>query len=147
MLEKKWWQTRNPAVKTMRAYTPLRINEFLQYTEARLTLKIYLSLPGNNVTVAMSRRDALSSSTAGHVLSTSTTAGLGLAVSGARTLSTSGGRCTPSSQAGYEAVFDSATEGVNSRFICPVCLTVLRQPVQTKCGHRFCKSCFIGSNL
>ena len=26
-------------------------------------------------------------------------------------------------------------------YICKTCKLVLRQPMQTKCGHRFCKTC------
>ncbi|KXJ17712.1 TNF receptor-associated factor 4 [Exaiptasia diaphana] len=40
---------------------------------------------------------------------------------------------------GYEAKFVNA---VDKCFECPVCLTVLRDPVQvTPCGHRVCKTC------
>lgn len=28
-----------------------------------------------------------------------------------------------------------------ARFECPICLTWLRDPVVTSCGHRFCRSC------
>lgn len=27
--------------------------------------------------------------------------------------------------------------------ICPICLLAMRSPVQTVCGHRFCKSCLL----
>ena len=53
--------------------------------------------------------------------------------------------CDVSTLAGYEAVFEYEAEGLDNRYSCPVCLAVLRQPVQTKCGHRFCNSCFRGS--
>ena len=28
---------------------------------------------------------------------------------------------------------------------CPICLLAMRNPVQTKCGHRFCESCLLES--
>ncbi|XP_064642157.1 TNF receptor-associated factor 6-like [Lineus longissimus] len=31
---------------------------------------------------------------------------------------------------------------IDKKYICPVCLSVLKEPVQTKCGHRFCRHCF-----
>jgi len=40
---------------------------------------------------------------------------------------------------GYEATFNPALE---DKYKCPVCLAALRDPVQTKCGHRLCSSCF-----
>lgn len=40
---------------------------------------------------------------------------------------------------GYEANFCPPLE---DKYKCPVCLTALRDPVQTKCGHRLCSSCF-----
>ena len=39
---------------------------------------------------------------------------------------------------GYDAVFDPE---LDDKYKCPVCLTALRDPVQTKCGHRFCRIC------
>ena len=39
---------------------------------------------------------------------------------------------------GYEAVFDPEIE---NKYVCPVCLAAMRDPVQTKCGHRFCRPC------
>ena len=39
---------------------------------------------------------------------------------------------------GYEAVFETEVE---SKYVCPVCLSTMRDPVQTKCGHRFCSPC------
>ncbi|GFR70022.1 TNF receptor-associated factor 6 protein [Elysia marginata] len=41
---------------------------------------------------------------------------------------------------GYEYEFDPP---VDSRYECPVCLLVLREPSQTKCGHRFCRECIL----
>jgi hypothetical protein len=33
-------------------------------------------------------------------------------------------------------------ESLNSVYICPLCLFILRDPVQlTDCGHRICQSC------
>lgn len=31
----------------------------------------------------------------------------------------------------------------DSKYECSICLLVLREPRQTKCGHRFCKGCII----
>ena len=28
---------------------------------------------------------------------------------------------------------------------CPICLLAMQNPVQTKCGHRFCESCLLES--
>ncbi|XP_062514736.1 TNF receptor-associated factor 6-like [Corticium candelabrum] len=39
---------------------------------------------------------------------------------------------------GFDAVF---VEPVVDRLRCAICLLVLREPVQTDCGHRFCASC------
>ncbi|XP_071797848.1 TNF receptor-associated factor 6-like [Asterias amurensis] len=39
---------------------------------------------------------------------------------------------------GYDAEFEPA---LDPKYICPVCLAALRSPLQTKCGHRFCKMC------
>ncbi|XP_053393661.1 TNF receptor-associated factor 6-B-like [Mercenaria mercenaria] len=39
---------------------------------------------------------------------------------------------------GYEAVFDEDPE---RKYVCPVCLTVMKDAVQTSCGHRFCETC------
>jgi hypothetical protein len=40
---------------------------------------------------------------------------------------------------GYDANFNPPLE---DKYKCPVCLTALRDPVQTKCGHRLCSICF-----
>lgn len=40
---------------------------------------------------------------------------------------------------GYEANFNPP---LDEKYKCPVCLTALKDPVQTKCGHRLCSSCF-----
>ena len=39
---------------------------------------------------------------------------------------------------GFDEVFDPA---VSTDYECPVCMLVLRNPVQTQCGHRFCAAC------
>ena len=39
---------------------------------------------------------------------------------------------------GYDEFFDPPLE---SKYECPICLLGLREPVQTSCGHRFCKGC------
>jgi len=39
---------------------------------------------------------------------------------------------------GYDAQFDPE---LDQKYKCPVCLAALRDPVQTKCGHRFCRIC------
>ena len=39
---------------------------------------------------------------------------------------------------GYDELFDSP---ISSDYECPICMNCLRDPVQTACGHRFCKSC------
>lgn len=43
-----------------------------------------------------------------------------------------------SPQHGYDASF---LPELDKKYACPVCLVALRNPVQTKCGHRFCKAC------
>ncbi|XP_037553618.1 TNF receptor-associated factor 6 [Nematolebias whitei] len=39
---------------------------------------------------------------------------------------------------GYDVEFDPPLE---SKYECPICLMALRNAIQTRCGHRFCKSC------
>lgn len=41
---------------------------------------------------------------------------------------------------GYDIEMASG-EAVETKFICPVCLSVMREAMQTSCGHRFCKVC------
>ena len=39
---------------------------------------------------------------------------------------------------GHDEVFDPPT---SRDYECPICIMVLRNPVQTPCGHRFCAAC------
>ncbi len=39
---------------------------------------------------------------------------------------------------GYDEVFDPPA---SRDYECPICIMVLRNPVQTPCGHRFCAAC------
>ena len=39
---------------------------------------------------------------------------------------------------GFDEIFDPT---VSTDYECPVCMLVLRNPVQTQCGHRFCAAC------
>ena len=34
-----------------------------------------------------------------------------------------------------------SAESIPDEFICPVCMNIVRDPVETKCNHIFCKSC------
>ncbi|XP_060076101.1 TNF receptor-associated factor 6-A-like [Ylistrum balloti] len=34
---------------------------------------------------------------------------------------------------------------LDRKYMCPVCLSVLKEPMQTSCGHRFCKACIRGT--
>ena len=43
---------------------------------------------------------------------------------------------------GYDEYFDPPLE---SKYECPICLLGLREPVQTICGHRFCRGCIVRS--
>ncbi|BFZ15595.1 hypothetical protein BsWGS_18633 [Bradybaena similaris] len=43
---------------------------------------------------------------------------------------------------GYDCDFVTNPE---PRYECPICLLVLREPHQTKCGHRFCRDCIMKS--
>lgn len=36
---------------------------------------------------------------------------------------------------------DGMKEYLEPRFECPICLTWLRDPVLTSCGHKFCSQC------
>ncbi|CAL1543412.1 unnamed protein product [Lymnaea stagnalis] len=42
------------------------------------------------------------------------------------------------SMEGYDFEF---VPPVEQRYECPICLLILREPRQTKCGHRFCRDC------
>ena len=33
------------------------------------------------------------------------------------------------------------TRKLSAEYECGICLLILRQPVQTLCGHRFCRGC------
>lgn len=39
---------------------------------------------------------------------------------------------------GHDEIFEST---VSADYECPICMAVLRDPVQTPCGHRFCVAC------
>ncbi|XP_075693160.1 TNF receptor-associated factor 6 [Rhinoderma darwinii] len=43
---------------------------------------------------------------------------------------------------GYDVEFDPPLE---NKYECPICLMALREPLQTPCGHRFCRACIIKS--
>ena len=51
-------------------------------------------------------------------------------------------RSDSSSSEGNDEYFDPPLE---SKYECPICLLGLREPVQTTCGHRFCKGCILRS--
>lgn len=43
---------------------------------------------------------------------------------------------------GYDIdLVDELTEADRARYVCPICLLLLRDPMQTSCGHRFCLLC------
>ena len=43
---------------------------------------------------------------------------------------------------GYDEYFDPPLE---DKYECRICLLVLREPVVTLCGHRFCRGCILRS--
>ena len=50
--------------------------------------------------------------------------------------------CYEQRSEGYDEYFDPPLE---SKYECPICLLGLREPVQTSCGHRFCRGCILRS--
>ncbi|KAK3100059.1 hypothetical protein FSP39_014081 [Pinctada imbricata] len=42
---------------------------------------------------------------------------------------------------GYDADF---IPSLDRKYVCPICLAALREPMQTLCGHRFCRNCIMG---
>ena len=40
---------------------------------------------------------------------------------------------------GYDVSF---VDPLEKDYECPICLLAVRDPVQTPCGHSFCKTCF-----
>ena len=42
--------------------------------------------------------------------------------------------------AGYDEYFDPPLE---SKYECSICRLGLREPVQSSCGHRFCRGCIV----
>ena len=47
-------------------------------------------------------------------------------------------RNTEIQECGYDMNFEPE---LDNKYKCPVCLVAMKNAVQTKCGHRFCKSC------
>ncbi|XP_048341107.1 TNF receptor-associated factor 6-like [Sphaerodactylus townsendi] len=43
---------------------------------------------------------------------------------------------------GYDVEFDPP---LKSKYECPICVMALREAVQTRCGHHFCKACIVKS--
>lgn len=39
---------------------------------------------------------------------------------------------------GYDYEFDPP---LDVKYECPICLSTLKEPCQTNCGHRFCRDC------
>lgn len=40
-----------------------------------------------------------------------------------------------------ESCISDPVQAPEARFECPICLAWLRDPIQTSCGHRFCRKC------
>ena len=51
-------------------------------------------------------------------------------------------RSTNYGSGGYDEYFDPPLE---NKYECSICLLGLREPVQTRCGHRFCGGCILRS--
>ena len=59
------------------------------------------------------------------------------------------GISTPMSSMEMDVNPEEGDQGFDEMFVppppdvyeCPICLLVLNQPMQTVCGHRFCKGC------
>lgn len=41
---------------------------------------------------------------------------------------------------GFDEIFDPPAPDA---YECPICLLVLNKPMQTVCGHRFCRGCIL----
>ena len=52
--------------------------------------------------------------------------------------STQSSSATAGQECGYDMNFEPE---LDSKYKCPVCLVAMKNAVQTKCGHRFCKTC------
>jgi len=50
-------------------------------------------------------------------------------------------RCRVGAAGGREGYDYEFSPPADERFVCPVCMMVMRRPVQTTCGHRFCDLC------
>ncbi|XP_015777811.1 PREDICTED: TNF receptor-associated factor 6-like [Acropora digitifera] len=59
-----------------------------------------------------------------------------------RSFGTESFRETSTNPEGYDEYFDPPLE---NKYECPICLLGLREPVQTLCGHRFCRGCILRS--
>ena len=46
----------------------------------------------------------------------------------------------PSIMPGY-VICEEDKKSFDSKYLCSSCVEILRDPVQTSCGHRYCKSC------
>ena len=41
---------------------------------------------------------------------------------------------------GYEAIFEGEPD---RKYTCPICLVIMKNAMQTACGHRFCRECIL----